>query len=260
MGKVVIITGASAGIGKTTAELYKSKGYIVYNLARREAEGLNNIKTDVSRREDIQAAFKQIYDKEGSIDIVVNNAGMGISGAIESTTPEAAHKLMDINFYGALYVMQEAVPYMRKSGGGTIINTSSAAAKLPIPFQAFYSASKAALSSLSDALRIEVAPMNIKVTAILPGDVKTEFTEKREKNKSNDPVYGERIDRSVAVMERDEQNGMSPMVIAKQIVKLSESKNPPPYVVGGKKYALLVWLAKILPYRFVVYVMGKIYG
>jgi len=149
---------------------------------------------------------------------------------------------------------------MRAGGGGIIINMSSAAAALPLPFQAFYSASKAALSSLSNSFRIEFAPINIKFCAVLPGDVRTEFTDKREKNKSNDPVYGDRIDKSVAVMERDERNGMPPESIAMLIYKLSCKKNPPPSKVGGLKYAVFVKLSKVLPERLVVFLISRIYG
>ena len=260
MNKVVVITGASAGIGQATALMFIKRGYIVYNLSRRGTPNIKHIKTDVTNIIDVRNALKTIFDTEGRIDILVNNAGMGISGAIENTNSVDVKRMFDVNFYGALYMMQEVIPYMRKMGGGTIVNMSSAAAKLPLPFQAFYSATKSALCSLSDALRLEVAPFNIKVTSILPGDVKTEFTEKREKNKSNDPIYGNRIDKSVATMERDEQNGMSPNIIADIVIKLSMKKNPTPVVVGGFKYAVLVHLAKILPYRFVLYVMGKLYG
>ena len=147
-----------------------------------------------------------------------------------------------------------------ENGGGTIINMSSAGAPLSLPFQSFYSCTKSAVSSLSEALRIELKPFNIKVSTILPGDVKTEFTARREKNKSNSVYYGERIDKSVEKMERDEQNGMSPSVIAKIALKIAKSKNPPVYVVGGASYKLLVGLSKILPKRLVVWAIGKLYG
>ncbi|HHT84073.1 MAG: SDR family oxidoreductase [Christensenellales bacterium] len=259
MGKVIVISGASAGIGKTAMQMLEKKGHTVYNLSRRPTPG-NHIKTDVTSPEDIKNAIKQIYDKEGRIDALINNAGMGISGAIENTDLANAKRMFDVNFFGAFNLIREVLPYMRKSGGGTIVNISSAAAKFPLPFQAFYSASKSALCSLSDALRLEVAPFNIKVVSALPGDVKTEFTEKRVKNSHDDSVYGDRVAKSVAIMERDEMNGMPPEVIGRIIVKLINSKNPPPFVMGGKQYAFLNFLAKILPYRFVMYLIGKIYG
>jgi len=260
MSRVVVITGASAGIGLAAAREFIKKGDTVYNLSRRASPEIKTIQTDVSDPVSVKYALKAVVDAEGKIDILINNAGMGVSGAVENTPDENVRRQMDVNFFGALYAMREAAPYMRQGGGGIIVNMSSAAAALPIPFQAFYSASKAALSSLSNAFRTEVAPFGIRVTAVLPGDVKTEFTDKREKNKSNDPVYGGRIDKSIAVMERDERNGMPPEVIAKLVYKITCMKNPPPSKVGGAKYAVLVKLSKVLPERLVVFMMGKLYG
>ncbi|MFA7664376.1 MAG: SDR family oxidoreductase [Clostridia bacterium] len=260
MGKVVVITGASSGIGKTTAEMLNSKGYKIYNLSRRESDGIEHIKTDISDYEEVKRAIAYIFEKEGRIDILINNAGMGISGAIENTDNSTAEQLFSVNFMGMYYVTKEVIPIMRKNKSGSIINISSAAAKFPLPFQAFYSASKAAVSSFSDALRLEVKPFGIKVTSILPGDVKTEFTQSRIKNKSNDPIYGNRIDKSVSAMERDEENGMPPEAISKLIIKILGKKNPPPYVIGGVKYAFLVFLIRLMPYRLTLFLIGKIYG
>ena len=155
---------------------------------------------------------------------------------------------------------REVIPVMREGGGGTIVNVSSVAAELAIPFQSFYSATKAALSSLSAAMRNELAPFGIKVTAVLPGDVKTDFTASREKNASDNPAYGDRVKRSVAVMERDERGGMSPDVIARLIVKGATEKNPPVSRIGGWKYVLLVRLAHMLPARLTSYILGKMYA
>ena len=148
---------------------------------------------------------------------------------------------------------------MRGCGGGTIINLSSVAAELAIPFQAFYSATKAALSSMSGSLRNEVAPFGIKVSCVLPGDVKTDFTSSRKKNVKNTPEYGERIKRAVAAMERDEENGLPPSLIAKKIVKLACANNPPVAVSGGAKYAVFLFLNRILPKRLVSFILGKMY-
>ncbi len=258
--RIVIITGASAGIGNATAKYFQDKGDKVYSFARRKAEGFESVEVDVTDKTAVQNAVDFVVQKEGRIDVVVNNAGFGISGSIEDTSEENMKRLFDVNFFGATYVMQAVIPQMRKQGGGTIINVSSVAAPLSIPFQGFYSASKSALSSLTEALRIEVAPFGIKVTSVLPGDVKTDFTAVRKKNADDNAVYGERISRSVAQMERDEQNGMSPVVIAKAIYSLSKKKNPPVYKVGGKKYALFVMLAKFLPKRVAGFALSKLYG
>lgn len=258
--KVVVITGATAGIGKATALYFAERGAKVVCLARRTVEGMDCISTDVTDKDAVNRAIEQIAEKYGRIDVLVNNAGMGISGSIEDTDSAAAHKIFELNFFGALNVIQAVLPVMRAGGGGVIVNVSSVAAKLSIPFQAFYSATKAAVSSLGAALRAEVAPFNIKVTSVLPGDVKTDFTASREKNVSDNPVYGDRIRRSVATMERDEKNGMPPVVIAKDIYRLATMKNPPVTKTGGKKYALFVALAKFLPERAVNKLLAALYA
>lgn len=258
--KVAVITGASQGIGNAIAKKFSENGYRVFNLSRTPAEGIESIKTDVSDRENVFDSIGEVVKRAGRIDVLVNNAGFGISGAVEDTDESAVRKIFDVNYFGTLFATQAVIPVMRENGGGTIINMSSAGAPLSLPFQSFYSCTKSAVSSLSEALRIELKPFNIKVSTILPGDVKTEFTARREKNKSNSVYYGERIDKSVEKMERDEQNGMSPSVIAKIALKIAKSKNPPVYVVGGASYKLLVGLSKILPKRLVVWAIGKLYG
>ncbi len=260
MKKVVVITGASAGIGLETARLFASKDCIVYCLQRRESKEFNSIKTDVTNKEAVKCAIAQIVSETGRIDTLVCNAGMGISGAIEDTTEEQARKIMDVNFFGALFVIQEVMPIMRAQKHGTIINISSAGAPLSLPFQAFYSASKSALSSMSEALRTELKPYGIKVTSLLPGDVKTDFTGSREKFDDPQSIYNDRVAKSVATMERDEQNGMPASFIAREIYRLSVSPNPPVSRVAGAKYKVFVMMGKMLPKRLMNYLIGAIYG
>lgn len=260
MNKVIVITGASSGIGHASAKMLQEQGNIVYNLSRRETPDFKSIKTDITNIDEVKASIRTIIINEGRIDVLINNAGMGISGAIENTEISAVEKLFAVNFFGAFNVTKEVLPIMRNQKWGTIINISSAASKFPLPFQAFYSASKAAISSFSDALRLEVKPFNIKVCAIMPGDVKTDFTNSRVKNKIDDPVYQSRINRSVSMMEKDEQSGMLPSEIAKKIIKVINKKNPPPYTTPGIKYAFLVFLVRFLPYRVILFLLGKMYG
>ena len=258
--KIAVITGASKGIGNAIARAFKNNGYKVYNLSRTPAEGFENIKTDVSDRNNVFNSINEIKEKEGRIDVLVNNAGFGISGSVEDTSEDAARKIFDVNYFGTLFATQAVVPVMRENGGGTIINMSSAGAPLSLPFQSFYSATKSAVSSMTEALRTELKPFGIKVSAILRGDVRTDFTANREKNPFDSDYYGDRINKSVNRMEHDEQNGMSPDVIAKIALRIAKRKNPPVYVVGGAQYKLLVALSKILPKRLVVWAIGKIYG
>ncbi len=258
--KVVVVTGATSGIGKASAELFKKCGAQVVCIARRTCDDFYSISADITDAEAVKSAVRQIKQKFGRIDVLVNNAGMGISGAVEDTEISDVRAIFGLNFFGTLNVIKEVVPVMRESGGGTIVNVSSVAAELSIPFQSFYSATKAAVSSLSAALRGELAPFGIKVCAVLPGDVKTDFTSSRRKNVHDNPAYGDRVERSVAVMERDERNGLPPSAIARIIVKLASRKNPPVKVAGGKKYALFLFLNKILPARLVSYIVSKLYA
>lgn len=260
--KTVVITGATSGIGRSTALIFRDRGYQVYGISRRlgSDEGVKYISADVTDFNSVENAFKQIKEEAGSIDILINNAGMGISGSVENTSTQDAKYIFDVNFFGAFNTMKAVIPYMREQGFGKILNISSVAGKLSIPFQAFYSATKGAINNLTEAIRIEVRPFNIQVMSIMPGDVKTDFTKNRKKNAEDDAHYGKRIEKSISVMEKDEQNGMPSEYAAKVIYKVSQKKKLPLYKTIGFKYKLFVGLSKFLPARFVNFLVGLIYG
>lgn len=262
MGNVVVITGGSSGIGKSTASLFAGKGFTVYELSRtgKTENGITHITADITKPEDIQSAFKEVFNKEGGINLLINNAGMGISGAVEYTGLEQAHRIFDVNFFGTFLCCREALPYLRKTEGSRIINLSSVAAPLSIPFQAFYSATKAAINSLTLALANEVRPFGIKVSAVMPGDVHTGFTAAREKNEDGSALYGETIRKAVSSMEKDELSGMSPDYIASVIYGVSQKKNPKVLYTAGIKYKLFVFIAKLLPVNLCNKIVGKLYG
>lgn len=262
MGNVVVITGGSSGIGKSTASLFAGKGYTVYELSRtgKSENGVMHISADITVPEDIQRAFKEIFDKEGRLDLLINNAGMGISGAVEFTDLDKAHRIFDVNFFGTFLCCKEALPYLRRSAGSRIINLSSVAAPLSIPFQAFYSATKAAINSLTLALSNEVRPFGIRVSAVMPGDVHTGFTAAREKNEDGSALYGETIKRAVSSMEKDELSGMTPDFIAGVIYRVSQKRNPKALYTAGGKYKLFVFISKILPTNLCNRLVGKIYS
>ncbi|MBO4383764.1 MAG: SDR family oxidoreductase [Clostridia bacterium] len=260
--KVALVTGGTSGIGLETARTLKKKGYTVYEMSRRAdgAKGLRHLQADVTDEAQVRAAVGEVFSNEGHIDLLVNNAGFGISGAIEFTELEEAKKQLDVNFFGVVNVTKAVLPAMRERGRGRIVNLSSVASPIAIPFQAYYSASKAAIQSYSMALLNEVRPYGISVTCILPGDIATGFTAAREKSIVGDDVYEGRISKSVAVMERDEQNGISPKTAGKFIAKKAAKRNPKPlYVIGGQ-YRVFVLLTRIVPTRFLYYIVGKLYG
>lgn len=260
--KVVIITGTSSGIGKSTAEYLKFKGYTVYGIARNiDSEGYTNYACDVTNIEKIKEIFNDIFNKEGRIDYLINNAGIGISGAIEHTSDEDIEKIFQINTMAPIKLSREIIPFMRKNNFGRIINISSVGSVIPLPFQACYSATKSAIQTFSLALNNEVKDFNIKVCAILPGDTKTSFTASRIKNKIlEDDNYKKRINRSINKMERDEQKGKDPQTVAKAIYKVMKKKNPPLTKTIGFEYKLVVLLSKILPQRLLNYIIKKMYG
>lgn len=260
--KVIIVTGASSGIGLEVANHLASKGHHVYGISRSKVyeKNVKGIQADVTDYEQLKQSYQDIFDIEGRIDVVINNAGFGISGSIEDTSLKDANELMNVNFMGVFHSTKAALPLLRQSGGGKIINMSSVAARLAIPFQAFYSSSKAAINAFSEALNNEVSPMNIQVCALMPGDIKTGFTKNRRKNEVDSIVYAKRVDQSVGVMENDERNGMDPIVAAKVIERLVIKRRIPLYKTIGFKYKVFVILHKLLPARFANFVVGSIYG
>lgn len=258
--KVAIVTGASSGIGKATAEYLSERGWLVYGIARREinSEKFIGVRCDVADSQAVSLAFKEIFEKEGRIDALVNNAGMGISGAVEYIDEQKTKNLYELNLLALCETCKIALPYLKQSRG-IILNTSSVAAVIPIPFQAAYSASKAAVNCWTAALRLEVQPFGVRVCAVMPGDTRTGFTDARDKSEFSSG-YGDRLNRSVKKMEKDERGGKPPESVAKVVCKLLGKKNPPLLTAVGWEYKAVVFFKKILPERFVLFLIKKLYA
>ncbi len=262
INSVVFVTGGSSGIGKETALALSKAGCKVYEGSRRESniDGITHIALDVTKEESANAAVSEIIAREGRIDLLINCAGSGISGAVEFTELKEAEKQMDINFFGTVNMTKAVLPYMRKAKSGRIVNISSVAAAFPIPFQAYYSASKAAINAYTRALINEVKPFGITATSIQPGDIKTGFTAAREKSAAGDDEYGGIISRSVAKMEKDEENGMDASTAGRMIAKIALSKNCKPLYTLGVSYKLLCLAGKLLPVSFANKIIGMMYA
>ena len=260
--KVVIVTGGNSGIGKQTAVALKKSGCTVYDFSRRDisVDGINHISVDVTDEQKITDAVKEVFDKEQRIDIVVNCAGYGISGAVEFTALADAKSQFDVNFFGMVNVNKAVIPYMREKSDGRIVNISSVAAVAHIPFQTYYSASKAAIESYTCALGNEIKPFNISVTAIQPGDICTEFTQARKKTFDGDDVYNGRISRSVAGMEKDEQKGMSAQTAGEYIARIALKEKVKPLYAIGFSYKLVCLLCKIFPCGVRNRIIGMLYA
>ena len=235
MEKVVIVTGGTSGIGLNTARILAEKGCRVYEFSRRDTgvyPKVTHVQADVTDEAQVDAAVGTVLDREGHIDVVVNNAGFGISGAIEFTDTAEAQKQFDVNFFGMVRVNHAVLPIMRKQGYGRIINMSSVAAPIAIPFQAYYSASKAAVRTYTMALQSEVKPYGIEVCAIMPGDVATGFTAARRKTESAGAFVAEK----------------------------ALQKKVPVLCTLGTKYKFFVFLTRLLPNNLLVDLVGQIYA
>lgn len=262
MDRVVIITGGTSGIGLETVKCLSQAGCRVYEFSRRAGDYsfMKHFCVDVSDEAQVRSAVDQIYAKEGRIDVLINNAGFGISGAFEFTDNFDARRLMDVNLFGMNNTIRAVLPYMRRAGSGRIVNLSSVAGALPIPFQAWYSISKAAVNALTMALANEVHCYGISVCSAMPGDIKTGFTAARQKSVVGDDAYGGRIARSVARMEKDEQQGMQPETAGKFIARLALKRHVKPYNTIGMVYKGCVLLSKLLPTSLIRFILEKMYG
>ena len=262
MAKVAIVTGGSGGIGRCTAAELCKAGCTVYEFSRREKpqEGVVHLSADMTDEAQVHAAVEEVLRREGRIDILVNNAGFGISGAAETTQSKDAHAQLELNLYGMDNATKAVLPAMRSQGGGRIVCMSSIAGILPIPFQLWYSVSKAAINAYVLALQNEVRPFGISVCAVMPGDIASGFTDARKKSSAGDDVYAGRIERSVAVMVKDERGGMSPADAGAYVAKMALKKRSKPLVGLGASYKAVAVLAKLLPRRLSNWIVGQIYA
>jgi NAD(P)-dependent dehydrogenase (short-subunit alcohol dehydrogenase family) len=266
MAKVILITGISSGLGKYTAEYLSEKKHIVYGTSRRETEvkeGIHLLKVDVTDTSSVAEAIQSVISKEGRIDVLINNAGMGLGGPVEEFTDEESKMQLDANFFGTFHMCKGVLPYMRNQNNGLVINISSIGGLMGLPFQGFYSASKFAVEGLTESLRYETRKFHINFVLINPGDFKTHFTANRKAiaSLSEKSAYYDQYTKSISVIEKDENNGCDPMVLAKKIASIVEKKNPATrYIVASFEQKLAVWLKYLLPEKIFLRILGSHYG
>lgn len=255
MSKIVIVTGGTSGIGLAAVNALREKGCTVYALSRH-----GDISCDVSDEVSARAAVEQVLEKEGRVDVLVNCAGFGISGAAELTPLAMAKKQLDVNLFGTANMVNAVIPAMRRQGGGRIVNTGSVAGFVPIPFQTWYSASKAAIESYTMAMGNELAPFHITLTAVLPGDTRTGFTAARQKIDDPEDLYRGRIARSVERMEHDEQSGVPAETVGRLIARVALKKRVRPFYIPGFSYNLVALLMRLLPSGAANKLIGALYA
>ena len=264
MSKIIVITGASSGFGKATAERLSERGHKVYGICRRSIEHptIQYVQADVRNREMIAEVIAQIVEKEGRIDVLINNAGMGIGGSLELATEEEIDVQMGTNFMGCVNMCQKVLPYMRKQRDWKIINLSSIGGVMGLPYQGFYSASKFAIEGFSEALSAEVKGFGISVSLVEPGDFATNFTASRKNSEAtaSDPVYGPIFKRSLSIIEKEENGGLKPEKLAQTILHIVECRRPRlRYVVANLEQRLSVLLKHLLPGNCFVNILRDYY-
>lgn len=262
--KVILVTGASSGIGRECARVLYARSHIVYGASRNPARALwKTIALDITDNESVTRAVARIIAEQGRIDVLVNNAGIVLAGAVEDTSIDEAQRQFDTNFFGALRLIHAVLPAMRAQNNGLIVNVSSLAGRLGLPFQGLYSASKFALEGLTESLRPEVAAFGIEVVLVEPGDIATSVVENRLRAKASGAgsVYRETFDKVVALYEKEEAAGASPDLVARRIAHLIDTSSPAVrYTAGPLAQRFLVSLKPFVPSRLFETCLMFFYG
>lgn len=231
----IIITGSSAGIGFALAEYFGKKGHQVFGLSRTKTNSafFKSISVDVTNKESIDAAISEILKENPIIDLLINNAGMGMVGPVEDTSQEDILKLFNLNLSGSVMMMSAVLPNMRQQKNGKIINISSIGSEMGLPFRGFYSASKSALDKVTEAIRYEVSPWDIDVCSLHLGDIKTNIAENRVKTKVSE-AYKIIFEKVYALMNKHVKDGTEPIEVAKFVDKLLLKKHWKAHYYFGK--------------------------
>ena len=262
---VILITGITSGFGRAMAQQLCADGHKVYGTYRKDSHqiaGVTYLKADVQDEASLQRAVNSVMEKEGHIDTVISNAGMGIGGPLEFTSTEDSQRQMDVNFMGMVRLLNLVVPVMRKQHHGHIICISSIGGLMGLPYQGMYSASKFAIEGYCEALRLEVRQFGINVTVINPGDFFTGFTAARIKNLPTEtetayPGYS----KSMKGIESDERSGLQPEYLARRISRIVRKRHPANrYIIATTVQKASVLLKAILPAKWYDRILASYYN
>ena len=256
VSKVVLITGATAGFGAATARLMVREGYRVYGTGRAPSEaqrdGVMMLPLDVRSEASVEACVAEVVAREGRIDVLINNAGMGVSGAIEMTEMKCVEEQIDTVLMGTIRVTRAVLPVMRRQRSGLILNVSSIAALFGVPYHGYYSVAKAGVELFSETLLAEVHRFGIKVVVLQPGDFKTSFSASRKHCAATaaEADYAEAYRSVRDQVDREEQQGMTAEVLAHKVLRIVRKRKPAfHYKVGKVDQVLFAVLKGLLPDR-----------
>ena len=253
MSKVVLITGGSSGIGKSVGEFLKNKGFTVYGTSRNPQNYPNSqfpiVALDVVDGKSILNCIQEVISKEGKIDVLINNAGAGVTGPIEEIPDIEIKRNFETNFFGPINVIKAVLPYMREQNSGLIINVTSIAGYMGLPYRGVYSASKGALELITEAFRMEIKGFNINMTNVAPGDFATNIAAGRyHAPVNNSSPYKKSYGNTLKLMDEHVHSGQDPLLMAKAIFKVINSKSPKVhYKVGEFMQKFSIVLKRVLP-------------
>lgn len=266
MKKVVLVTGASSGLGKSIAQLLTEQNYTVYGTSRNPTKTKDStcgmLAMDVHDQQSIDTAVENLLEKEGRIDVLINNAGVGITGPMEETPIEEVQKAMNTNFYGPLRVLQAVLPTMRKQRSGRVINITSIAGYMGLPYRGIYSATKGALEIATEAYRMECAHLNIHFSNLAPGDYATNIAAGR----FHAPIrensdYQKGYQHTLNLIDQHVDSGNDPIEVARKVLEILQTEKPGiHYKVGSALQKLSILLKKILPEKRYERMLKKHYG
>lgn len=253
MKKVILITGGSSGIGKAIGEFLLEKGFIVYGTSRNTSVISNSkiklVDLDVRNSDSIKACIARVLELEGRIDVLINNAGVGITGPLEEIPLEEIKNNFETNVFGPIETMKAVLPQMRTQNSGLIINITSIAGYMGLPFRSIYSSSKGALELITESLRMETKAFGVHITNVAPGDFATDIASRRFhapviKGSAYEKVYQTQLD----MMNEHVSGGSNPIEMAMAIHQIIETKNPKiHYKVGAFMQKFSIVLKRILP-------------
>ena len=262
--KVVLITGASSGIGRSTAEYLSGLGHRVFGASRTRPVEANFewIGMDVTNETSVQEAVGQVLERAGRIDVLINNAGLGIVGPLEETTDELVYQVFNTNVMGFLRVSRAVIPIFRQQRQGKIISISSIAGEMGLPFRGVYSATKASIEALTESLSMELMEFNIQVCSLLPGDIATSINRNRlVVDLEPDSVYASTFSKIHRQINEEVSNADKPIVIARAIAHIIDSPRPRlHYIVGPLLQKTAIWMRILLPQRFFERLLMRFYG
>ncbi|WP_299335532.1 SDR family oxidoreductase [uncultured Psychroserpens sp.] len=253
MSKVVLITGGSSGIGKSVGEFLSQKGYTVYGTSRSPERypdsKIKLVALDVTNMESISKAITTVVAECGCLDVLINNAGAGITGPIEEIPNEEIKRNFDTNLFGPINVIKAVLPQMRKQSSGLIINITSIAGYMGLPYRGIYSASKGALELITEAFRMEIKDFNIHMTNVAPGDFATNIAAGRyHAPVRNESPYEQTYGKVLKAIDEDVDSGDDPILVSNMIYKIINTSNPKiHYKVGAFMQKFSIVLKRILP-------------